>query len=170
MRRANTLPPLASRSSTRSSFHALPSRRKASERSTPGAVASRSSVRSPERIENVDTVLGNERDPLLRPRSVDLVLMVDVYHELEYPYEMMQRIIRSLRQGGRVVLVEYRLEDPKVPIKLVHKMTARQAIREMRAVGLELEKRIDALPRQHILIFGRPGAASQPASSTASEG
>lgn len=122
-----------------------------------------------ERIENVDLVLGGESDPRLEPGSVDLVLMVDVYHEFAFPYEMMQRIVRSLRPGGRVVLVEYRLEDPRVPIKLVHKMSAAQATREMKAVGLTLQERSNVLPRQHILIFGKTpqnSASSKPTSTS----
>jgi ubiquinone/menaquinone biosynthesis C-methylase UbiE len=110
------------------------------------------------RIRNVDLVLGEEADPKLAASSVDLVLMVDVYHEFEFPYEMMQATIRSLRPGGRVVLVEYRKEDPAVPIKLVHKMTAAQAIAEMNSVGLQLKEKIDTLSRQHILIFEQPAA------------
>jgi ubiquinone/menaquinone biosynthesis C-methylase UbiE len=90
-----------------------------------------------EKIENVDLVLGNESDPHLKPGTVDLVLMVDVYHEFAYPFEMMQHIVASLKQTGRVVLVEFRLEDPKVPIKLVHKMKELQVVSEMRAVGLQ---------------------------------
>ena len=112
----------------------------------------------------MDLVLGDEKDPNLETNSVDRVLMVDVYHEFAYPLEMMEKIVRSLRPGGRVVLVEYRKEDPKVPIKLVHKMTAAQVKREMRAAGLDHERTIDVLPRQHILVFklATPATASAP--------
>jgi precorrin-6B methylase 2 len=123
-----------------------------------------------ERLDNVDLILGEVADPRLEPGSVDLALMVDVYHEFEYPYEMMQHIVRALKPGGRVVLVEYRLEDPTVPIKRLHKMSASQAAREMRVVGLSHCRTVGTLPRQHILIFARSGEcpdrqrpASQPA-------
>lgn len=116
------------------------------------------------RIHNVDLVLGETADPRLEPESIDLALMVDVYHEFEFPYEMMRAIVPALKLNGRVVLVEYRMEDPSVPIKLVHKMTADQAVAEMKAVGLELDEKIDVLPRQHILIFRQPPPASAPAS------
>jgi ubiquinone/menaquinone biosynthesis C-methylase UbiE len=118
-----------------------------------------------EKIENVDLILGDEKNPHLPASSVDTVLMVDVYHEFEYPYEMMEHIVRSLRPGGRVVFVEYRKEDPNVPIKTVHKMTADQVAKEMKAVGLSLRERIEVLPRQHILIFARPDATTQPSSA-----
>lgn len=118
-----------------------------------------------EQIGNVDLILGRADDPRLEPASVDLALLVDVYHEFEYPYEMMTRIREALRPGGRVVLVEYRLEDPTVPIKRVHKMSERQAIREMQAVGLRHMRTIGVLPRQHILIFSK----ELPASSRAGE-
>jgi ubiquinone/menaquinone biosynthesis C-methylase UbiE len=118
------------------------------------------------KIENVDLILGEESDPRLEPDSVDLVLMVDVYHELAFPFEMMQRVVRSLKSDGRVVLVEFRLEDPNVPIKLVHKMSEIQAIKEMKAVGLRHKETIETLPWQHILIFeNHPRACSSPASS-----
>ncbi|MBI4581491.1 MAG: methyltransferase domain-containing protein [Planctomycetes bacterium] len=116
-----------------------------------------------EDIGNVDLVLGEEADPKLPDGSVDLVLMVDVYHELAWPFEMMQAVVRALKPAGRVVLVEYRKEDPAVPIKLVHKMTAAQAIAEMNAVGLRHRETIATLPRQHILIFERPIPTSRPA-------
>jgi ubiquinone/menaquinone biosynthesis C-methylase UbiE len=79
--------------------------------------------------------------------------MVDVYHEFDHPYEMMQAIKKSLKPGGRVVLVEYRKEDPKVPIKEVHKMSEEQIKKEMAVVGLDHVKTVGTLPRQHIAIF-----------------
>jgi SAM-dependent methyltransferase len=115
-----------------------------------------------ERLDNVDLVLGEEADPRLPAASIDLALMVDVYHEFEYPYEMMQHIVRALKPGGRVVLVEYRLEAPKVPIKRLHKMSAAQAVREMRVVGLHHCRTIPTLPRQHILVFAREGDCPPP--------
>jgi precorrin-6B methylase 2 len=108
-----------------------------------------------ERLTHVDLILGTEKDPRLQRDSVDLVLMVDVYHEFAFPFEMMKAIVPALKSQGRVVLVEYRGEDPTVPIKVVHKMTARQVIHEMAAVGLKLKQRVDSLPRHHILVFSR---------------
>jgi SAM-dependent methyltransferase len=104
-------------------------------------------------VKNVEGVLGEEQDPKLPAGQVDLVLMVDVYHELSHPYEMMAAIRKSLKPGGRVALVEYRKEDPAVPIKEVHKMSEAQARREMAAAGLEWSKTVATLPRQHILLF-----------------
>lgn len=119
-------------------------------------------------IDNVDTILGDEKNPHLEPSSVDMVLMVDVYHEFAYPYEMMQHIVRALRPRGRVVLVEYRKEDPKVPIKQVHKMTAQQVNLEMRAAGLVHDHTDEVLPRQHIFIYKRSAPPSQPSSAAES--
>jgi ubiquinone/menaquinone biosynthesis C-methylase UbiE len=80
--------------------------------------------------------------------------MVDVYHEFDHPFEMLQSMTRSLRPGGRIVLVEYRAEDPSVPIKTVHKMSQEQVKREYAQVpDLRWEKTFDVLPRQHIFIF-----------------
>jgi protein-L-isoaspartate O-methyltransferase len=108
------------------------------------------------RIENVKPMLGNEKDPKLPPQSCDVLLMVDVYHEIEYPYEMMRATIPALKPGGRLIFIEFRGEDPKVPIKEVHKMTEAQIKKEM-AIHPELEwvetKR--DLPQQHIIIFRR---------------
>jgi ubiquinone/menaquinone biosynthesis C-methylase UbiE len=104
---------------------------------------------------NVEGVLGTIKDPKLPEAGVDLVLMVDVYHEFDHPWEMMQAIKKSLKPGGRVVLVEYRKEDPKVPIKEVHKMSEEQIRKEMTAAGLEHVKTVGTLPRQHIAIFAK---------------
>lgn len=104
-------------------------------------------------VTNVVPVLGTITDPKLPPASVDLALMVDVYHEFDHPREMMQAIARALKPGGRVVLVEFRAEDPAVPIKRVHKMSEAQAKREMAAVPLEWVETIGVLPWQHILVF-----------------
>lgn len=103
--------------------------------------------------EVVRPVLGTIQDPKLPPASVDLILLVDVYHELDYPYEMTQAMIRALKPGGRLVLVEYRGEDPAVPIKPLHKMTAAQVNKELAVHRVTFEKNVDTLPRQHILIF-----------------
>ncbi|MFM7050637.1 MAG: class I SAM-dependent methyltransferase [Planctomycetota bacterium] len=106
---------------------------------------------------NVMPVMGEIDHCGLEPNSVDAVLFVDAYHEFSHPFEMMSSIVDALRPDGLVYLVEYRLEDPEVPIKARHKMSAEQATREMSAVGLELVENIDALPQQHILVFRRAG-------------
>ena len=110
---------------------------------------------SAQKIANVQVIKASETDPHLPAGTVDLVLMVDVYHELAYPYEVMQRVRDSLKPGGRVAFVEYRQEDPAVPIKEVHKMSVAQLDKEMAAVGLVPVRRIETLPLQHILIFGK---------------
>lgn len=102
---------------------------------------------------NVKAVLGTITDPKLPPNSIDLVIMVDVYHEFSYPYEMMQGICRALKVGGRVAFVEYRAEDPSVPIKRLHKMTELQVLKEATPHPLEWVETIDVLPRQHLIIF-----------------
>lgn len=108
-------------------------------------------------IENIQTVLGTEKDPGLPADSVDVVLMVDAYHEFSYPREMMENIVHSLKSGGQVVLVEYRAEDPAVRIKPRHKMTESQVVKEMAAVGLKLKENKATLPLQHLMIFQTPG-------------
>jgi SAM-dependent methyltransferase len=107
-------------------------------------------------IKNVRPLLGTLTDPKLPPAGVDLIIMVDVYHELDQPYEMTASMIRGLKPGGRLVFVEFRKEDPKVPIKEVHKMSEAQVKKEM-AVFPELEwaETIGVLPQQHIIVFRR---------------
>jgi ubiquinone/menaquinone biosynthesis C-methylase UbiE len=102
---------------------------------------------------NVETVKCTETDPKLPEGGVDVVIMVDVYHELAFPYEVMTAIRKALKPGGRMVFVEYRKEDPKVPIKEVHKMSEEQLKKEMAVVGLAHLKTVGTLPRQHIAIF-----------------
>ena len=104
-------------------------------------------------VKNVEPVLGKIDDPNLPDSSTDVALMVDAYHEFDHPREMMEGIVRALKPGGRVVLVEYRGEDPEVPIKPLHKMTEAQAKKEMAAVGLDHVKTHPDLPRQHVMIF-----------------
>jgi precorrin-6B methylase 2 len=104
-------------------------------------------------IRNVIPVRGEIDDPKLPPNSVDLAIMVDVYHEFSHPYEMMNAICRALKPGGRVVFVEYRAEDPLVPIKPLHKMSEAQVRKEMTVHPLEWVETIGVLPRQHIIIF-----------------
>ena len=105
-------------------------------------------------ITNVKGQMGEERDPKLSARSCDLITMVDVHHELEFPYEMMRAMIKALKPGGRMVLIEYRKEDPKVRIKECHKMSEAQVKKEI-AIHPELDwvKTYDQLPQQHLIIF-----------------
>lgn len=102
---------------------------------------------------NVEVVQGSEIDPHLPANGVDLVLVVDVYHELAYPFEVMTKVREALKPGGRVVFVEYRKEDAAVRIKEVHKMSVKQLQKEMNAVGLVLVRTVETLPLQHIVIF-----------------
>ena len=82
--------------------------------------------------------------------------MVDAYHEFEYPREVMEGVVRSLKPGGRVVLVEYRRENPLIPIKALHKMSQNQARKEMKAVGLRWLETKNFLPQQHLMVFEKP--------------
>lgn len=111
-------------------------------------------------VTNIVPVKGTAEQPRLEPESLDLAIMVDVYHEFEFPYEMMTGISRAMKPGGRVVFVEYRREDDSVPIKLVHKMTQEQVRLEVEQPEFELQwsETIHLLPRQHILIFTRQAA------------
>lgn len=106
-------------------------------------------------IKNVDLVLATEKSPNLQPDSVDLALMVDVYHEFAFPYETMFELSKAIKPGGRVAFVEYRREDPRVPIKLVHKMSEAQVKKEigLPEFGLKWKETIKSLPRQHIIVF-----------------
>ena len=110
------------------------------------------------KITNVETVLATVTNPNLPPESVDLALMVDAYHEFSYPREVMLGIVRSLKPGARVVQVEYRAENPFVLIKPLHKMTEKQARKEMQAVSLVWRETNNVLPQQHILVFEKPQA------------
>jgi SAM-dependent methyltransferase len=113
-------------------------------------------LKAENQAENVEPILGSVTDPHLPANSIDLALMVDAYHEFDHPKEMMEGIVRSLKPGGRVVLLEYRGENPFIPIKKLHKMTQRQAKREMSAVGLVWQETKDILPQQHLMIFQKP--------------
>ena len=106
------------------------------------------------KIENVKPVLGEEADPKLEPGSCDMMVMVDVYHEFEFPYEMMRKMIAGLKKGGQIVFVEFRGEDPTVPIKEVHKMKEAQVKKEM-AIHPEMEwvETRKELPQQHVIFF-----------------
>jgi ubiquinone/menaquinone biosynthesis C-methylase UbiE len=105
------------------------------------------------KIGNVTLIEGTFDDPKLPPASVDLAMMVDVYHELSQPQAMLRHLREALKPGGRLVLLEYRKEDPTVPIKPEHKMSVAEAKMEVEAEGFALSKVDEALPRQHILIF-----------------
>ena len=105
------------------------------------------------KLDNIEPVLGAEADPKLPAGKMDLVLMVDVYHELSRPQEMLRKIRAALKPDGRLVLLEYRKEDPKVPIKLEHKMSVDEVKTEVEAEGFKLDKTVETLPRQHILFF-----------------
>lgn len=106
------------------------------------------------KVTNIEPVKGTETDPKLPPSSLDLILMVDVYHEFDHPFEMAEKMVDSLKPGGRMVFVEFRMEDEKVPIKLVHKMSERQVIKEMEPFAeMQHAKTIGTLPWQHIIIF-----------------
>ena len=107
-----------------------------------------------QKVTNVETVKGTATDPKLPAGKVDLILMVDVYHEFEHPFEMTEKMVEALAPGGRLVFVEFRLEDQKVPIKLVHKMSERQVVKEMAPFPeLEHTKTFKDLPWQHVIIF-----------------
>ena len=106
-------------------------------------------------LTNILPILGTATDPRLPAASVDLALMVDVYHEFDFPFQMMQGICRALKTGGRVVFVEYRGEDPAVPIKPLHKMTQAQVKKEMSVLPLDWIQTLEVLPRQHLMVFER---------------
>jgi SAM-dependent methyltransferase len=105
------------------------------------------------KLENVETVLGAIDDPKLPANTIDLIILVDVYHEFSEPQKMLRGMRESLKPDGRLVLLEYRGEDPAVPIRPEHKMTVSQVKAELEPEGFRLDKLIEELPRQHILIF-----------------
>ncbi len=104
-------------------------------------------------LKQIESVLAATNDVKLPAASVDLAIMIDVYHELEFPREVLASIVRALRPGGRVVFVEYRAEDPRVPIKLLHKMSEAQVRREAGQLPLTWERTAGNLPWQHMVIF-----------------
>ena len=110
------------------------------------------------KVENVEPVLGTISDPKLPEGRVDLILLVDVYHEFSHPFEMTRAMVKALKPGGRLVFVEYRLEDPEVPIKRLHKMSEKQVLKEMAPHALAWVKTVGVLPRQHIIIFRKKAA------------
>lgn len=111
---------------------------------------------SREHITNVVPVLSSTDDPKLPAASIDLMLLVDVYHEFSEPQKMLRGMRAALKPNGRLVLLEYRKEDPTIPIRLEHKMTTAEAKMEVEAEGFMLSKVDERLPRQHILIFTKP--------------
>jgi ubiquinone/menaquinone biosynthesis C-methylase UbiE len=108
---------------------------------------------------NIVPVLGTAVDPRLPAGQMDLVLLVDVYHEFSHPEQMLSAIRRSLKPGGRVALAEFRAEDPEVPIQALHKMSKEQILREFSPNGLKLRRQFDGLPWQHLMFFGTDPAA-----------
>lgn len=123
----------------------------------PEMIAELNANKAQNHLANVRPVLGRTDNPNLPAAAVDLVLIVDAYHEFDHPREMGRAIRRALRPGtGRLALVEYRAEDDNVPIKRIHKMSVAQARKEMAAVGLEFVGTVETLPQQHLLLFRRP--------------
>ena len=106
-------------------------------------------------IRNLEPLLGTETDVRLPAGSVDLAILVDVYHELSFPYEVLGSIVRSLKPGGRLVFVEYRAEDASVPIKPLHKMSEAQIRLEAQVHPLDWERTVNSLPWQHVVVFRR---------------
>jgi cyclopropane fatty-acyl-phospholipid synthase-like methyltransferase len=106
-----------------------------------------------EQLQNIVPVLGAVDDPRLPPGSLDLALMVDVYHELSSPQAFVRRLREALKPDGRLVLIEFRKEDPRVPIREEHKMSVEQVRQELSADGYTIEKVIDTLPWQHIIVL-----------------
>lgn len=121
----------------------------------PEMLAMVNALKQEKHVTNVETVLGSITNPNLKAGSIDLALLVDAYHEFDHPREMMQAIAQALKPNGRVVLVEYRGENPLIPIKALHKMTQRQVRTEMAAIGLTWLETKETLPQQHILFFGK---------------
>lgn len=106
-------------------------------------------------FENISPILGSFHNPRLPGRQVDLILLVDVYHEFSHPEHMLQAMRASLKPDGMIVLLEYREEDPKVPIKPLHKMSKKQVMKELTANEFKLVKEFDGLPWQHMMFFGK---------------
>jgi len=106
-----------------------------------------------EQIHNVETVLSSQSDPRLPPGKLDLIVMVDVYHELTQPQRMLRKMREALKPDGRLVLVEYRKEDPTIPIRPEHKMSVAEVKTEVEAEGFALQEVLKNLPRQHIVVF-----------------
>jgi ubiquinone/menaquinone biosynthesis C-methylase UbiE len=114
------------------------------------------SAKEANHVDNIETILGTENNPNLPENSIDLALMVDAYHEFAYPREMMENLDHALKPGGKVILVEYRQENPMIAIKPLHKMSQKQIKKEMQAVNLKWLKTQQFLPEQHFMIFAKP--------------
>jgi protein-L-isoaspartate O-methyltransferase len=112
-----------------------------------------------DKITNVELIHNTEKDPKLPAGSVDMILMVDVYHELSYPWETTVELVKALKPGGRLVFVEFRLEDEKVPILKVHRMSEKQVIKEMAPHALRHARTLGQLPWQHVIIFEKKAKA-----------
>ena len=110
-------------------------------------------IKETSKIKNIKTILGSEESVYLPENSVNKILMVDVYHEFSFPIEMITSIKSALKPEGELFLIEYRAEDPNVPIKKIHKMSEKQAVKEMNAAGFKLKRNINNLPWQHCMIF-----------------
>jgi ubiquinone/menaquinone biosynthesis C-methylase UbiE len=106
-----------------------------------------------EKLSRIVPVLSAEQEVSLPGNTVDIMLLVDVYHEFSYPYEMALSMRAALKPGGKLVLVEFRSEDPTIPIKTIHKMSKAQAVKEFNAAGFVLDENIDNLPWQHCMVF-----------------
>ena len=107
-------------------------------------------------FENVLPVQSTIKNTTLAKNSIDCALIVDAYHEFSYPHEMAESIFDALKPGGKLILIEYRREDPAVPIKLLHKMSEEQAKKEITPVGFKWKKTLDFLPQQHFIVFEKP--------------
>jgi ubiquinone/menaquinone biosynthesis C-methylase UbiE len=106
-----------------------------------------------EKLTNVETVLGDEQKVPLNPSSIDMMFLVDVYHEFAYPYEMSTSMMNALKPDGKLILVEFRAEDKSLAIKGLHKMTEEQIIKELSAAGFKFQRNITNLPIQHFMVF-----------------
>lgn len=105
------------------------------------------------KINNVEPLLGTERDPKLPDASCDVILMVDVYHEFSHPQDMLAKLRAALKPNGRLIFLEYRKEDPYVPIRPEHKMSVKEVRLEVESEGFVLDKVVEELPWQHVIIF-----------------
>lgn len=110
------------------------------------------------KVTNVETVKGTTTDPKLPASGVDVILMVDVYHEFEFPFEMTEKMVDALKPGGKLVFVEFKMEDDKVNIKLVHKMSERQVLKEMETFAEMEHQKTHSLPWQHVVVFSKKDA------------